>query len=105
MTILFRPQGAFGWFSYTTSRDTIAGTQNEDTAPLNLYDRSTNWHFYNREGRLRPWALGNRSLDLIFAKRAQALEIALRGESNINDVYHRAGQVLHYIQDMSVPPM
>jgi hypothetical protein len=23
MTILFRPQGAFGWFSYTTSRDTI----------------------------------------------------------------------------------
>ena len=22
MTILFRPQGAFGWFSYTTSRDT-----------------------------------------------------------------------------------
>jgi len=24
MTILFRPQGAFGWFSYTTSRDTIA---------------------------------------------------------------------------------
>jgi hypothetical protein len=80
-----------------------AGTQNEDTAPLNLYDRSTNWHFYNREGRLRPWALGNRSLDLIFAKRAQALEIALRGESNINDVYHRAGQVLHYIQDMSVP--
>lgn len=22
-TILFRPQGAFGWFSYTTSRDTI----------------------------------------------------------------------------------
>ncbi len=25
MTILFRPQGAFGWFSYTTSRDTIAG--------------------------------------------------------------------------------
>ncbi|WP_085593137.1 hypothetical protein [Pseudomonas sp. B14(2017)] len=24
MTILFRPQGAFGWFSYTTSRDTIS---------------------------------------------------------------------------------
>jgi hypothetical protein len=23
MTILFRPQGAFGWLSYTTSRDTI----------------------------------------------------------------------------------
>ncbi|GEM_PF-3771509 len=23
MAILFRPQGAFGWFSYTTSRDTI----------------------------------------------------------------------------------
>lgn len=23
MTILFRLQGAFGWFSYTTSRDTI----------------------------------------------------------------------------------
>jgi hypothetical protein len=23
MTILFRPQGAFDWFSYTTSRDTI----------------------------------------------------------------------------------
>ncbi|MCG8293300.1 hypothetical protein [Pseudomonas entomophila] len=23
MTILFRPQGAFGWFSYTTSWDTI----------------------------------------------------------------------------------
>jgi len=23
MTILFRPQGAFGWFSYTTSRDMI----------------------------------------------------------------------------------
>jgi hypothetical protein len=23
MTILFRPQGAFGWFSYTTSGDTI----------------------------------------------------------------------------------
>lgn len=23
MTILFRPQGAFGWFSYTTSRDTV----------------------------------------------------------------------------------
>jgi len=23
MTNLFRPQGAFGWFSYTTSRDTI----------------------------------------------------------------------------------
>ena len=23
MTILFRPQGAFSWFSYTTSRDTI----------------------------------------------------------------------------------
>ncbi|MGR6550101.1 hypothetical protein ACU5P0_17465 [Pseudomonas plecoglossicida] len=23
MTILFRPLGAFGWFSYTTSRDTI----------------------------------------------------------------------------------
>ncbi|MBD8733033.1 hypothetical protein [Pseudomonas sp. CFBP 13710] len=80
-----------------------AGTQDEDTAPLNLYDRSTNWHFYNREGRLRPWAFGNRSLDRIFAKRSQALEIALRGESNINDVYHRAGQVLHYIQDMSVP--
>ncbi|UVN46255.1 hypothetical protein [Pseudomonas mosselii] len=26
MTILFRPQGAFGWFSYTTSRDTIEQT-------------------------------------------------------------------------------
>ncbi|WAH57834.1 hypothetical protein LZ023_33575 [Pseudomonas silvicola] len=24
MTNLFRPQGAFGWFSYTTSGDTIA---------------------------------------------------------------------------------
>lgn len=24
MTILFRPQGALGWFSYTTSWDTIA---------------------------------------------------------------------------------
>lgn len=23
MTILFGPQGTFGWFSYTTSRDTI----------------------------------------------------------------------------------
>lgn len=23
MTILFRPQGGFGWVSYTTSRDTI----------------------------------------------------------------------------------
>ncbi len=23
MTLLFRPQGAFGWFSYTTSWDTI----------------------------------------------------------------------------------
>ncbi|HGW5371062.1 TPA: hypothetical protein ACNIJL_000008 [Pseudomonas aeruginosa] len=23
MIILFRPQGAFGWFSYITSRDTI----------------------------------------------------------------------------------
>ncbi|MFT2188936.1 hypothetical protein [Pseudomonas putida] len=27
MTILFRPQGAFGWFSYTTSRDTIGSSQ------------------------------------------------------------------------------
>ncbi|WP_431357544.1 hypothetical protein, partial [Pseudomonas putida] len=26
MTNLFRPQGAFGWFSYTTSRDTIVST-------------------------------------------------------------------------------
>nr|WP_176393431.1 hypothetical protein [Pseudomonas putida] len=25
MTILFGPQGTFGWFSYTTSRDTIPG--------------------------------------------------------------------------------
>ncbi|MGR6550864.1 hypothetical protein ACU5P0_21555 [Pseudomonas plecoglossicida] len=26
MTILFRPLGAFGWFSYTTSRDTISSS-------------------------------------------------------------------------------
>jgi hypothetical protein len=27
MAILFRPQGAFGWFSYTTSWDTIKSFQ------------------------------------------------------------------------------
>ncbi|MBH3352097.1 hypothetical protein [Pseudomonas putida] len=33
MTILFRPQGAFGWFSYTTSRDTIMSLAKLRTAP------------------------------------------------------------------------
>lgn len=33
MTILFRPQGAFGWFSYTTSRDTIYAVTNRINFP------------------------------------------------------------------------
>jgi hypothetical protein len=36
MTILFRPQGAFGWFDYTTSRDTIAITARTEALPLSF---------------------------------------------------------------------
>ncbi|WP_256205946.1 MULTISPECIES: hypothetical protein [unclassified Pseudomonas] len=35
MTILFRPQGAFGWFSYTTSWDTIHMTALRSTIGRN----------------------------------------------------------------------
>ncbi|WP_256817652.1 hypothetical protein [Pseudomonas putida] len=33
MTILFGPQGTFGWFSYTTSRDTIGRRQRLEQSP------------------------------------------------------------------------
>jgi len=34
MTSLFRPQGAFGWFSYTTSWDTISVYPKGDSEEL-----------------------------------------------------------------------
>jgi len=36
MTILFRPQGAFGWFSYTTPRDTITSSVRYAAVPRDL---------------------------------------------------------------------
>jgi hypothetical protein len=81
-----------------------AGTEAEDTSLLTLDERVTNWHFYNRDYKLRPGWFGSRNLDGIFAKRIMTLEEQLTSEkSNPVEVYEYAGRVLHYIQDMSVP--
>lgn len=80
------------------------GTENEDASILTLGQRVANWHFYNRDGKLRDSWFANRSLDVIFAKRNDELEVLLAAEPRDPvKIYERAGRVLHYIQDMSVP--
>ncbi|MFJ2683345.1 hypothetical protein ACIOYV_06350 [Pseudomonas sp. NPDC087342] len=81
-----------------------AGTESEDTSLLTIGERATNWHFYNREDKLRPGWFGSRNLDGVFAKRTRALEeLMLSQKPSQDDVYELAGRVLHYVQDMSVP--
>lgn len=85
-------------------RALAAGTEAEDTSLLTLRERATNWHFYNRDEKLRPGWFGSRNLDDIFIKRTQSLEDLLASQKpDTADVYERAGRILHYIQDMSVP--
>lgn len=80
------------------------GTENEDASILTLGQRMANWHFYNRDGKLRDSWFANRSLDVIFAKRNVELETLLAAKTRDREqIYERAGRVLHYIQDMSVP--
>ncbi|WP_225596978.1 hypothetical protein [Achromobacter sp. ACM04] len=80
------------------------GTRNEDASILTLGQRIANWHFYNRDGKLRDSWFANRSLDAIFAKRNAELETLLAAKTRDSEqIYERAGRVLHYIQDMSVP--
>lgn len=80
------------------------GTAAEDSSPWTLYQRITNWHFYNRNQRLEPFWFANRNLDVIFARRVAALDILLaQPDADPVEVYEQAGRVLHYIQDMSVP--
>ena len=80
------------------------GTKAEDSSPLTLHQRITNWHFYNRNQRLESFWFANRSLDVIFARRVAALNALLaQPDADLVEVYEQAGRVLHYIQDMSVP--
>jgi len=81
-----------------------AGADAEDSSLLTLHQRTTNWHFYNRNQTLKPFWFANRSLDVIFAKRVEALDALLANpDADPVEVYEQAGRVLHYIQDMSVP--
>ncbi|MHC8334146.1 phospholipase C/P1 nuclease family protein [Pseudomonas sp. LB3P25] len=80
------------------------GTDAEDSSLLTLHQRITNWHFYNRNKMLEPFWFANRSLDVIFTKRIEALdELLVKTDADPVEVYEQAGRVLHYIQDMSVP--
>jgi hypothetical protein len=80
------------------------GTDAEDSSMLTLHQRTTNWHFYNRNHALEPFWFANRNLDVIFAKRVEALNTLLANpDADTVKVYEQAGRVLHYIQDMSVP--
>ncbi len=80
------------------------GTVAEDSSLLTLRQRITNWHFYNRNQALKPFWFANRSLDVIFTRRVEALEALLaKPAADPVEVYEQAGRVLHYIQDMSVP--
>ncbi len=80
------------------------GTKAEDSSLVTLGQRIANWHFYNRDGKLRDGWFANRSLDVIFAKRNDELEALLAAKKrNPEKIYKQAGRVLHYIQDMSVP--
>jgi hypothetical protein len=80
----------------------VKGVQAEDSATLT---RAGNWHFYNRDGRVRKaWWGPERNLDAVFRQRIQELEGRLETrDPNPSEVYKAAGRVLHYIQDMSVP--
>ncbi|WP_277757875.1 hypothetical protein [Pseudomonas sp. A34-9] len=80
------------------------GTEAEDSSPLTILQRITNWHFYNRNKKLEPFWFAHRSLDVIFSKRIEQLnELLVKPVADPVEVYEQAGRVLHYIQDMSVP--
>lgn len=77
------------------------GSQDEDDTQLLL--RAQNWHFYNRYGSVKNnWA--NTTLDWIFEERARHLNEAIASRPiQWEVIYARAGRVVHYLQDMSVP--
>src|SRR6185312_2705869 len=78
----------------------VEGAKAEDALTLT---RACNWHFYNREGQVR-WRGVNRNLDAVFRQRIRKLEKQLKTrKSHPSEIYKVAGQVLHYIQDMTVP--
>lgn len=80
------------------------GTDAEDSSLLTLYQRISNWHFYNRNQTLVSFWFADRNLDDIFSTRVKRLhELLVKPDADPVQVYEQAGRVLHYIQDMSVP--
>ncbi len=73
--------------------------------------RITNWHFYDaafnyedkEEGNIAAsWLIVNRSLHKTFIKEVDALHRAMNCPDK-EKIARRAGLVMHFIQDMSVP--
>ncbi|WP_333984899.1 hypothetical protein [Ectopseudomonas khazarica] len=80
------------------------GARAEDSSLSTLFQRITNWHFYNRNNMLKSFWFFNRNQDVIFTKRTEKLDRLLEDpNADSAKVYKQAGRVLHYIQDMSVP--
>lgn len=87
----------------------IDGSYSEDE---DYFDKTTNWHFYDREG-----SIGRESPLKIFKKiiaeptmhsRFNQLEITVRNLVKIDGIrswqpYEAAGKLIHYLQDVTVP--
>jgi hypothetical protein len=91
--------------------ETIAqGTFDEDADHSigNMWIRGTNWHFYNRGNQYEVDIASPvvKVLDRVFTARITDFDRTIGkivDASDHKNIYNKAGRVLHYIQDMSVP--
>lgn len=77
--------------------------KNEDGTLFTYQIRFGNWHFYNTNNTLDDgWP--RHFFDEIFDKKITYLNQALLSGRPVDDLYVKAGSVMHYVQDVSSPP-